>query len=308
MLFRNLCCFRFSRSATQSLDDLPKRLKRRGLKPCGPLESLSRGWVSPFGRGEDALLHQQGAFTLLTLGGEDKLLPAAVVNEALAAKLDKLKAQRGKPVGGRERKRLRDEVLTDLLPRAFVRPSRLSGYLDEKDGWLVVDTSSRKAAEGFLTVLRDTLERFPALPPDPEESPRSLMTGWLTGAKLPEGLVLGDECELRDPADRGAIVRCRRQDLESAEVREHLKSGKQVAQLGLVMDERVSFVLGEDLVVRKLKFLDAVEEELEASEHEDARTELDARFALMTLTLKPVWARLDEWFRLGRPSERGRRT
>jgi recombination associated protein RdgC len=308
MFFRNLCFFRFSKATAQALDELPKRLKKHTLKACGPLETQSRGWISPFGRGEDGLLHQQGAFTLVTLGGEDKLLPPAVINEALAAKLDKLKAQRGKPVGGRERKRLRDEVLTDLLPRAFVRPSRLSGYVDAKDGWLAVDTASRKAAEGFLTVLRETLESFPAVPPDPEESPRSMMTGWLTGAKLPEGLVLGDECELRDPADRGAIVRCRRQDLESAEVREHLKSGKQVAQLGLIMDERVSFVLGEDFVVRKLKFLDAVNEELETSEREDAKTELDARFALMTLTLKPMWARLDEWFRLGRPSERGRRT
>ena len=70
-----------------------------------------------------------------------------------------------------------------------------------------------------------------------------------------ELLVLGDECELRDPAEAGAVVRCRRQDLESDEVREHLKSGKQVFQLGLEYDERVSFVLGEDLTVRKLRFV-----------------------------------------------------
>lgn len=309
MYFRNLSLFRFPRSAAELLQDeaLAKTLKKHRLKPCGPLEMQSRGWVSPFGRKGGEYLHQINHFTLLTLGGEDKLLPPAVVNEAVADKIDQLEAERGKRVGGRERKRLKDEAMTDLLPRAFVRPIRLSGYLDAKDGWAAIDTPSRKAAEGFLTVLRETLGSFAAVPLDPEESPKSLMTAWLTGATLPEGLALGDECELKDPADGGATVRCRRQDLESDEVREHLKSGKQVTQLGLVVDERVSFVLGDDLTLRKLRLLDIVTEELESTEQDTAEAELDARFALMSLTLKPVFARLDEWFRLPRPSDRGRR-
>ncbi len=308
MFFRQLTLFRFPKSAAETLGDgLAKRLKKHHLRACGPLEAQTRGWVSPYGRGDDALLHQLGAFTLLTLGGEDKLLPPAVLNESVAQKIETLEGQRGKRVGGRERKRLRDEALHDLLPKAFVRPSRLSGYLDAKAGWLLVDSASRKQAEGFLTVLRETVDSFPAIPPDPEESPRALMTGWLTGAKLPEGFGLGDECELKDPSDQGAIARCRRQDLESDEVREHLKSGKQVTQLGVVVDERVSFTLGEDLSVRKLRFLDAVTAELEGTDRDSPRSEIDARFAVMSLTLKPVLERLDSVFRLPRPSDRGRR-
>ena len=177
----------------------------------------SRGWVSPFGRGEDGLMHQIGAFTLLTLGGEDKLLPPAVVNEDLADKLEALKQERGKPVGGRERKRLKDEALMDLLPRAFVRPVRLSGYIDARHG---LGRGRHRLAQGRrglrFGAAGDRRQLLVAVPPDPEEAPRSLMTGWLTGAKLPEGFELGDECELKDPADRGAIVRARRQDLESS--------------------------------------------------------------------------------------------
>lgn len=306
MFFRNATLFRFPKSAAASFDEsLAKRLKKHALKPCGPLEMQSRGWVSPFGRGEDGLLHQIGAYTLLTLGGEDKLLPPAVVNEHLADRLEALKQERGKPVGGRERKRLRDEALMDLLPRAFVRPVRLSGYIDARHGWIVVDTASRKAAEGFVSVLRETVGTLVAVPPDPEEAPRSLMTGWLTGAKLPAGFELGDECELKDPADRGAIVRARRQDLESSEVREHLKSGKQVTQLGLVADAHAGFVLGDDLTIRKLKFLDVVTDELQDADRESPRAELDARFALMSLTLKPVLERFEEVFRVTRPRDRG---
>ena len=306
MFFKNLTLFRIPKSAAAALedDDLGKRLKKHALKPCGPLEMAARGWVSPYGRGEKELTHRVGHFLLLTLGLEDKLLPPAVVNEALAEKLEALAEERGKPVGGRERKRLKDEVLHDLMPRAFSRPGRLAGYFDLKRGWAVFDTSSAKAAEQFLTTLRETLGSFVAIPLDPEESARNMMTGWLTGAKLPEGFALGNECELKDPADTGAVVRARKLDLDSAEVREHLKSGKQASQVGLVADERASFVLGEDLTLRKLKLLDVVTEELESTERDSPRAELDARFALMTLTLDPMLHRLEDVFRLTRPRDR----
>ena len=305
MFFKNLTLYRFPKSAAEALaDGLEKRLKKHALKPCGPLEMQARGWVSPFGRNEPGLSHQIGHFLLLTLGLEDKILPPAVVNEVLADKLEALAEERGKPVGGRERKRLKDEVLFDLMPRAFSRPGRLSGYFDLKRGWAVFDTSSAKAAEQFLTVLRESLGSFVAIPLDPEESPRNLMTGWLTGAKLPEGFELGNECELKDPADTGAVVRARKLDLDSPEIREHLKSGKQASMLGLVAEERSSFVLGEDLTLRKLKFLDVVTEELESTERDSPRAELDARFALMTLTLEPMLHRLEEVFRLTRPRDR----
>ena len=130
------------------------------------------------------------------------------------------------------------------------------------------------------------------------------MTEWLIHGKLPQGLALGDECELRDPAEAGAVVRCRRQDLESDEVREHLKSGKQVFQLGLVFDDRVSFSLGEDLVVRKLRFLDDVLDQLDDDTVDSARAELDARFALMSLELRRLIDKLHEWFGLPRPDNR----
>jgi len=92
--------------------------------------------------------------------------------------------------------------------------------------------------------------------------------------------------------------------LDGDEIREHLKSGKQVFQLGLVFAERVSFSLDEDLVVRKLRFLDLVQNELGDSEADSAIAELDARFALMTLELERLFESLQEWFGLSRPMDR----
>lgn len=302
MFFRNLTLFRFPDTVTPALQALEQHLDEARARPCGPLELSTRGFASPYGRAGEVLVHRTGPFALITLGGEDKLLPGSVVNEALATRLQKITEEEGRRVGARERKRLKDEVLTDLLPRAFARPYRLSAYIDAKNGWIVVDTSSRKAAEECLSQVREALGSFPAVPMAPEESLRGHMTDWVVHGKLPPGLVLGDECELRDPAEAGAVVRCRRQDLETDEVREHLKSGKQVFQLSLTFDDRISFVLGEDMVLRKVRLLDQVLEELGDSERDSAQAELDARFALMTLEFERLLAKLEEWFGLPRPA------
>lgn len=302
MFFRNLTLFRFSPSVAEDLLRLEEVLGEHRLRSCGPLEMGTRGFVPPVGRGDEAAMtHVVKACTLMTVGSEEKLLPAAVVNDELQRKVQKIAEEEGRKVGGRERKRMKEDLLTELLPRAFVRSSRMSAYVDRKGGWLVLDTSSRKSAENALTQVREALGSFPAVPLAPEEGPRVLMTDWLANGNLPGSLVLGDECELRDPATAtGAIARCRRQDLDAEEVKEHLRNGKQVFQLGLVFDDRISFVLGEDLVVRKLKFLDAVIDELGDSQ-QDAAAEMDARFALLTLELERLLGKLEEWFGLPRP-------
>jgi recombination associated protein RdgC len=302
MFFRNLTLFRFSPSVAKSLKDLDAALADHALRACGPLELATRGFVSPFGPDSEVLSHTVGNATLLTLGSEEKLLPAAVINAELGKRLRKEAERRGKPVGGRQRRAIKAEVLDVLLPQAFVRPSRLNAYVDSKNGWLVLDTASRKAAENALTALREAMGSFPAQPLAAAETPRALMTQWLAHGKLPGGLVLGDECELRDPAG-GAIIRCRKQELESVEVRAHLKQGKQVFQLGLQFEDRASFVLGEDLVIRKLRFLDVVQDSLDADGRDSAEAELDARFALMTLELERLFEGLQQWFGLERPDE-----
>ncbi|MDE1893954.1 MAG: recombination-associated protein RdgC [Pseudomonadota bacterium] len=304
MFFRNLTLFRFSPAVATDLERLDEALGEHRLRPCGPMEMSTRGFVAPVGRGEEEpLTRTVNHCTLLTVGGEDKLLPAAVINDELHRKVQKIAEEEGRKVGGRERKRIKEDLLNELLPRAFVRNSRLSAYVDRKHGWLVIDSASRKSAENALTQLREALGSFPAVPLAPEEAPRVLMTDWLANGNLPAGLTLGDECELRDPATAtGAIARCRRQDLDAEEVKEHLRNGKQVFLLGLTFDDRISFVLGEDLVIRKLKFLDVVMDELGDSQ-QDAYAEMDAGFALLTLELERLLGKLEEWFAVPRPKD-----
>ena len=298
MFFRNLTLFRFP--TTTKLDDLDTGLDECQLKPVGPLELSSRGFISPFGRDADGMSHNRGDATWLAVGGEDKILPGSVVNDMLAKKLAVIEQKEGRKPGGRTRKRIKDELITDLLPRAFVKPSRTDALIDLGHGVVVVDTSSRKTGENVVSEIRRALGSFPALPLNAEVAPRSILTGWVAGEPLPEGLSLGDECELRDPIDQGAVVKVQRMELQSDEITKHLESGKQVTRLALNLDDHVSFVLGEDLVVRKFKLLDGAVDELESTERDDLRAELDARFVLMSGEVKRLFSVLEKALKLSK--------
>ena len=298
MFFRNLTLFRFP--ASLDLSELDTHLADVKLKPVGPMDLSSRGFVSPFGRDAEALSHRIDDAIWLTVGGEDKLLPAAVVNDLLGKKLADIEEKEGRKLGGRARKRLKEDLVADLLPRAFVRPTRTDAMLDLEHGLCIVDTSSRKNAETVVSEIRHALGSFPALPLNAEVAPRSVLTGWIAGERLPDGLSLGEECELKDAAEHGAVVKCQNQELQGDEIAKHLEAGKQVTRLALTLDDHVSFVLGEDLVVRKLKFLDGAVDQLESTEREDVRAELDARFALMAGELKRLFAVLEPALKLSR--------
>ena len=301
MFFRNLTFFRFPAPKKKAFDHLDDALAEARLKPVGPLEPSSRGFVSPFGRDEEAMSHRIGPAIWLTLGGEDRILPASVINDALGRKIAEIEDKDGRKLGGRARKRLKEDLVHEMLPKAFVKPMRLNASLDLKHGFLAVDTSSRKSAEGFASELRHALGSFPALPLNAEVSPRNVLTGWIAGEPLPEGLALGDECEMKDPIDGGAIVRCQRQELQGDEIRQHLEAGKQVTRLALTLDDHLSFVLGEDLVVRKLKFLDGAVDSLENTERDSLNAELDARFALLSGELSRLFAVLEKALQLSQP-------
>lgn len=302
MFFRNLTLFRVDADTARDVATrLESALADHPLRECGPLELYTTGFLPPTGIAGDPLTLTVGSCQLLVFARNDKLLPAGVVNAALRARVRAIEAEQDRRVGGRERKRLKEDVLLELLPRAFVQTSRTAAYIDTTNQWLVVDTASRTVAESVLTALRDALGSFPAVPLAPDVPTRLQLTAWLADIDLPAQLALGEECELRDPASAsGAIAACRRQDMAAEEVKEHLRSGKQVSRLGLAFDDRLYFVLCDDLTIRKLRFGDAAMDEL--ADADDALSELQATVALMTLELQRLFTNLAAWFEIPTPS------
>ncbi len=288
MWFKNLYLFRLTQGFTLDHDALNEVLSADQFHAVGKATPFSMGWVPPLGKHGEQLCHTIGHCSMICARKEERVLPAAVVNEQLEEKVAQIESAEARPVRRKERLQLKEELTMTLLPQAFTRSTRTFAYIDRKAGWLVVDVSSPARAEDLVAQLRSSMEGAGAALsvrlPNTEQSPRVIMTQWLRGEGIPAGFELGDEYELEDADKEGGIVRCRRQDPFAEEIQSHLTAGKQVTKLALTWRERLEFVLGEDLTVKRLRFTDTVKQELDTG-HEDPAVQFDSDFAFMTLEL-----------------------
>jgi len=295
MWFKNLCVYRLADSFDLSAEALHEHLGQKAFRRCGSLEMASIGWVPPLGHEGQMLTHSANGRIMVTARKEEKVLPTAVVREIVAEKVLEIEAEEMRTLRRQEKEEIRDEVLQDLLPRAFTRSRLTYAYIAPRDGWMLVDSASANKAEELIGLLRDTLGSLRVTPLKVRHAPAAVMTAWVEGTDKAAGFELLDECELRDLGEEGGVVRCRKQDLSSEEMQGHLRAGKQAVRLAVEWNQRLSCVLGDDLIVRRLRFADVLQEEA-ASSGEDAAARFDADFALMSLELAAFLPNLLEVF------------
>ncbi|SFM43914.1 recombination-associated protein RdgC [Marinobacter zhejiangensis] len=286
MWFRNVRVFRFTKPFDITAEALEEKLLEDVFKPCGPQETTRQGWVPPLGKHGEQLVHSAGGYHLVTLRKEEKILPGPVIKELVEEKVEMIEAEQGRKVPRKEKDELKEQVMLEMLPKAFSKNRRCYAYLAPKDGMLIVDASSAKQAEDLASALRKSLGSLPVRPPAVEQAPTFTLTGWLNETiDVPSSLTLGDECELKDPSEDGGVVRCKGLDLQGDEIRSHLDAGMQATRLALTWEDSLSFILDEELGIRRLKFGDTLQEKLDDVEADDAVARFDAAFSLMTLEL-----------------------
>lgn len=286
MWFRNARVFRFTKPFSITAEALEEKLQADAFKPCGPQETSRQGWVPPLGKHGEQLVHSANGYHLVALRKEEKILPGPVIKEAVEERAEAIEFEQSRKVRRKEKDEIKEQVMLEMLPQAFSRNRRCYAYLAPQDGFLVVDAGSAKQAEDLASTLRKSLGSLPVRPPAVEQAPAFTFTGWLTETiDLPGSLVLGSECELKDPSEDGGVVRCKGLDLKADEIRNHLEAGMQVTKLALTWDDNVSFVLDEELGIRRLKFGETLQEQLDNVDVDDAVAKFDAAFTLMTLEL-----------------------
>jgi recombination associated protein RdgC len=283
MLFANVFVFRLTRSIEISSEDLESQLVRGRFVPCSGIRPSSFGWVSPLGSEDSPLVHSLNGCHLLCARREDKVVPSSALNEQVAERVARIEQVEGRKLTSQERQSLKDDALASLLPQALARSKQILGYISPGDQLLLVATASRIEAELFVNTLRMALGSLPVIPPPIRTNPADYYTRWLLQRKLPDHFSLGEQCDLVD-IEEGSTVNCRRQDLATQEVRNHLESGKICTRLGLVWRGDLKFSVDRDLALRQLKFVDVVGE----LDDDDPIARLDAEFAHESLTFRQL--------------------
>ncbi len=289
MWFRNLQVYRFPAPWKISASNLEEQLGRHAFRAASGYEMQSRGWMSP--RDDGGLVHSVNGQMLITTCTEKKLLPASVIKEGIKTKAVDAEQQQGYRPGRKQLREIKEQVTDELLPRAFNVRRHSGVWIDPANGWLVIDAGSTGKAEDIVTLLYKSIDDFTLDRLDTSVSPGAAMTAWLANDDVPHGFSIDQETELQSPVEEKATVRFVRHALDPKEVQRHIAAGKQCTRLALTWADRVSFVLTESLILKRIVPVDViVEGEAAPAQNDDER--FDADFTLMTGELQRLIADL----------------
>jgi recombination associated protein RdgC len=266
------------------LEALEEALQSQRFVPCGATQPASHGWVPPRGKKSTLLAESVGGQVILNLCSEKRALPASAVKAGVEEKIERYKKETGNErVGAKIKKEFKEEVVLDLLPRAFTKKSNTMVWIDAGNKLLVVGTGSLGGADKVVTALVEALSAVPGGAPalgfkpiQTKSSASVSMSQWLSSREAPFNFTVDRDCELKTPDEHKSTVRYSRHTLEIEEVPQHIAAGKVPTQLAMTWNDRLSFVLTETAQVKKIQLLDVVLEGVDKPGKDDDGFDTDA--------------------------------
>ena len=297
MWFKNITLFEFINEIEFNAVSLSDMLQCFRFKDCGLSQASSIGWVSPVSdkKDTDIFIHDANGFCMIALKHQEKVIPSSILKEMLDDKVEELEARENRKVRKKEKDSLKEDIYHSLLPRAFIKTNITYAYIDFKDKLLVINTASSKKAEKLTVELRKAIGslkiRLPDLMPIPQ-----LLTTWIKENKYPSDLVVEDNCVLQDKNEAAGVIRCQKQNLLSDDIVTLIDTGREVIQLGLSWLDHVRFIINEDFVLKSIKFLEVIQDQVNDTFVDTAEQKFDTDFVIMTETIRELLAYLRSVF------------
>jgi len=281
-MFRNVRFYRLDGVWPESEEALSTSLEQAGFEPCGPLTERSSGWVAVDPDTSDLLARRLNGADLVRLRSQSRVLPAAVINEELEARIEEYRNRMQEAPSPREKRRLKAEARDELMPKAMPKSDRIWGYIDLKEKVLGIDTALESVAERFLRRMQASLDGINIRPLQFMKPVDELLSG-IFFEDAPRQFSLGRECRMQDLGDAASKVRWTDFDLSDKSIRDHVANGMRLTHLSIVYDNIMNFVMDENGVISKLRFVGMDDDN---EDHNDPLARQDAEFVLITGTLR----------------------
>ena len=287
-MFKNVTAYRIGPNWNASVADIETALASNRFIECSPGQDKSVGWIEPRGIAHGPLLESVGGQLIAKLMIETKAVPSAVVKRKAELQAQEIESKTGRKPGKKETREMREDILHSLLPQAFAKQSSVMVWINPKDRLLAIDAGSTGKADEVITQLVRALPGLDLNLLQTATSPQTGMAAWLLATDpdhLPRSLSVEKECVLKSGSEDQPMVKYTRHILSTEEVRKHVREGKLPTQLALSWEGKASFVLTENLQLKKVAFQDGTEPEALSTEGED---KFDAYVVLSTGMLGPL--------------------
>jgi len=259
-MFKNALVFTYQTPAPLSQLQIEGVFDTLRFSPCGPTQDKSAGWVSPRGEQHGALVESIGGQWIARFMVETKTVPGAVVKRHLIERIAHIQEREGRKPGKKESREISEEIILQLLPNAFPKTAACWVWIDPHAGRIVLDVGSASKADEIITALVKLVPNLHITLLDTRHTPQASMVQWLTTSpeEWPGDLALGQYVELKSSDETKSLVKFDRHHLDDEQMKFHIGQGKLPTQLALEWAGRVSFVLTEGFIFKKIAFMDDV--------------------------------------------------
>lgn len=283
MKFKNLQVYLITdQDAIPATRGLDEKLHGFQHREPGAQEAVTFGFTAPASVRPDYLVKQVSTLNvpilLLAAKRTEKVIPPAAVKDLLAKKVQEIGEKEARAVPKKEQQRIKEEIIFSLLPNALTKSTTTYAYIDQNatPPLLVVDASTARRADDFVSLLRKALGSLPVVPLYPMKDASVAMTNMVAKSDPPAVMSFEQTAVLEASEGKGKVT-IRDLDLESDEVATHIDNGMLVTKIGLNYNDEVTFELNQDLQIKKVKLLDGVVDRIadEAPECEDEQISAD---------------------------------
>lgn len=274
-----------------SAGELAKMLAEVPLVKPSNEEIHRAGFVNSY---EQSLVFEVDGALFITMGTWERKLPMPAIRAEIEERCEKMEKATGIPVYGRKRREVRHQVIQEHLPHVLPTPGRVHAIIDPPSRRVYVEASSHNKAEGVISMVRKALGSFPVVPVTAGGTPAAMvMTNAVANNQVPDGLVAGHSITLEQRPSKVTAVNV---TLEGEALRSLLSDGYQVTRAELYYGDRVEFTLDDDLVIRKLKFLEAAMSDSNLMDRAEKDGLHAANSFLAIKELRSISAILNDWF------------
>lgn len=256
MIFKKFIAYNLSKDFSLTAEKLAEALEKRIFAECQPTMAFSAGWVPTFEFSDD-LLCKFDDYGMCTLRRDSKSVPAALVREILEEKIAEFEEKTGEKPEKADKESMKEDIILDLLPKAFAKTALFQILFNFKTGEIFIQAPAARAEEA-LSIIRDALGSFPAIPFGAALSEMApVASQWLTDGDYPEeGLSVESECTIK--GNDGETIQCKKIDLYSDQVVAHVKSGRFVTKIALGINDEAMFVLDEKFSFGRIKSMETL--------------------------------------------------
>ena len=277
------------------------------LPPVNELEPLLEGskfseLTDQQGNGSGFVTLLNGKYTLdfgcgfaFKLRYDEKILPAGVIKSQVAKRVEEIEAEEDRKLPSKERARIKDEVIFQLLSVAFIKEQTITCFYWKKDKLLIVPTAGTKLADIVTSKLIRAVGSVKTTTIHVDGIKQSLTS------KLREYLQSGYnttsfdfDSSVKLKADEGRVTTIRGADLEEAKegILEAIEQNASVVEVGL-STSTMFFKLSHDFVIRGVTFFDISEDGMEFEDEIDA---FSHHAALQTIMVSDTILKLMDLF------------